>query len=208
MAITRAKIRGFPGADRLEGARRAVVAATPRGRKRTRRRRAVGWLTAGLGAGAVLTYFFDPARGKARRAQVRDRARGVARTVGRKLGRTGRYAGTTVGGMRERMTHRTRDYTPANDQTLAAKVESEVLGRADVPKGSINVNVEQGVVALRGTVRTPRQIKQIERLVRRVDGVRDIDNLLHLEGQVAENKRPAYEASVTRVTKSPSPTRS
>jgi hypothetical protein len=52
----------------------------------------------GLGLGAVLAHLFDPARGRARRAQYGDQAAAAVRDVARALGRRGRYASSTVRG--------------------------------------------------------------------------------------------------------------
>jgi hypothetical protein len=40
-------------------------------------------IIAGIGLGSGLMYFLDPARGKQRRAQVRDRAKRTSRQLGR-----------------------------------------------------------------------------------------------------------------------------
>jgi osmotically-inducible protein OsmY len=83
---------------------------------------------------------------------------------------------------------RQEETPPANDQTLAAKIESEVLGKAEYPKGSINVNVENGVVYLRGEVTSQDTKSAIEQDVRKVTGVVGVENLLHLPGEPAPTK--------------------
>ena len=80
-----------------------------------------------------------------------------------------------------------------DDNTLTAKVMSELFSDPDLPKGSIDVNSEYGVVVLRGEVRTPELIKEIEKRVRRIAGVRDVRNLLHLP------KTPAQMATGSHV---------
>ncbi|HVM12506.1 MAG TPA: BON domain-containing protein, partial [Actinomycetota bacterium] len=142
------------------------------------------------GAGALVVYLLDPQRGKARRHQLRDRSTAVARQAGRRVARAGRYAGATAVGLSRRLRHSRsgQPYAAPNDQTLAAKVESEVFRRVQVPKGSININVEEGVVVLRGEVGDAKQIAALEKAVNAVDGVRGVDNLLHLPGQPAPNK--------------------
>jgi hypothetical protein len=64
-----------------------------------------------------------------------------------------------------------------NDPALARKVESEIFRPADAPKGDVAVNVEYGVVFLRGTV-PEEKISELESAARSVDGVRDVENLL------------------------------
>jgi osmotically-inducible protein OsmY len=70
-----------------------------------------------------------------------------------------------------------RDY---DDVTLARKVESEIFRDADSPKGQVSVNAESGVVYLRGQVKNPEQMKALEAAARKVDGVKDVNNLLHM----------------------------
>ena len=68
-----------------------------------------------------------------------------------------------------------RDY---DDVTLARKVESELFRPADVPKGSISVNVNDGVVELRGELPDPKQIDELGDNAKKIDGVKDVRNLL------------------------------
>jgi osmotically-inducible protein OsmY len=69
-----------------------------------------------------------------------------------------------------------KDY---DDVTLARKVETEIFRPADVPKGSISVNVNDGVVELRGEIADQKQIDELGETAKNVDGVKDVRNLLH-----------------------------
>jgi osmotically-inducible protein OsmY len=69
-----------------------------------------------------------------------------------------------------------KDY---DDVTLARKVETEIFRPADVPKGSISVNVNDGVVELRGEIADQKQIDELGESAKQVDGVKDVRNLLH-----------------------------
>jgi len=51
-----------------------------------------------------------------------------------------------------------------------------------VPKGQINVNAENGVVVLRGQVEESELIRDLEAKTRKVQGVREVENLLHTPG--------------------------
>ena len=73
-----------------------------------------------------------------------------------------------------------------DDTTLARKVESEIFRDAEVPKGQININAEDGVVILRGEVERPELIKDLEEKTRSVQGVKGVENLLHAPGTEAE----------------------
>ena len=65
-----------------------------------------------------------------------------------------------------------------DDVTLARKVESELFRPADVPKGSISVNVNDGVVELRGELPDPEKIEELGETAKKIDGVKDVRNLL------------------------------
>ena len=72
-----------------------------------------------------------------------------------------------------------------DDVTLARKVETEIFRERDAPKGKIDVNVVDGVVELRGEADTPEMIEELVAKTRSVQGVRDVENLLHLPGEPA-----------------------
>ena len=61
-------------------------------------------------------------------------------------------------------------------------VESELFRDEQVPKGQINVNAENGKVYLRGEVGEAKMIRDLEQRARSVQGVHDVENLLHLPG--------------------------
>ena len=86
---------------------------------------------------------------------------------------------------RKAMHLRERQKEQPNDATLVAKVESEVFRDPAMPKGAVNVNAENGVVVLRGQVEKPELIAELEKKVRKVQGVHDVENLLHLPGAEA-----------------------
>jgi osmotically-inducible protein OsmY len=69
-----------------------------------------------------------------------------------------------------------KDY---DDVTLARKVETELFRPADAPKGQVSVNVNDGVVELRGELPDQQQIDELGANAKKVDGVRDVRNLLH-----------------------------
>jgi BON domain len=165
----------------------------PAHRARVERRKRLLFLVGGSAAGAALMALFDPVRGKARRARLVSQAGGFARRRARRFGRLGRRVVSDIEGYRDRVTYGRRgDYIAPNDATLEQKVESEVMGRSDVPRGSIVVNAEDGVIVLRGQVESEDQIEMVERLVRQVDGVRDVENLLHVKGTMPPNKAAAW----------------
>ena len=67
-----------------------------------------------------------------------------------------------------------------DDVTLARKVESEIFRADDAPKGAVDVNVVDGVVWLRGEVKHPEQIRELQHKAESVPEVQGVENLLHL----------------------------
>jgi hypothetical protein len=64
-----------------------------------------------------------------------------------------------------------------DDATLRDRVESQVLGAPDVPKGDMNIDAAAGVVTLRGTV-DAGLVVDLEERVAAVEGVVRVENLL------------------------------
>jgi osmotically-inducible protein OsmY len=146
----------------------------------------------GLGAAiAAFTYFFDPQNGARRRNMTRDRVLAFFRQGGRKAGQAGRAVASEAYGLKQKATHLKEEEKPQpDDVTLARKVESEIFRDADVPKGKINVNAEGGVIYLRGELDDPDLIKDLEKAARNVQGVSEVENLLHAPGTPAPTKQP------------------
>jgi osmotically-inducible protein OsmY len=111
--------------------------------------------------GAALAYFLDPDNGRRRRKTTADRLAALARRHGRS------DASATE--------------TP-DDATLARNVESEIFRDADVPKGKINVDAENGKVVLRGEADSPGMIDDLVGKARSVQGVQDVESLLQVSG--------------------------
>jgi osmotically-inducible protein OsmY len=139
--------------------------------------------------GGALMFFFDPQNGKRRRKMAVDRTLGFFRRRTREGARLARGVAAEAYGVSQKAKHLREEPKPQpDDATLAHKVETEIFRGADVPKGQINVNAENGVVVLRGEVRQPELIKDLEEKTRKVQGVRDVENLLHVPGQDAPTR--------------------
>lgn len=139
-----------------------------------------------VGIGAALTYFFDPQQGRGRRAQARDRLAAFFRRRYHQGERIGRAASAQAEGLVQKAKHLQEEPKPQpDDVTLTRKVETEIFRDADVPKGQINVNAENGTIYLRGEVGEPELIKDLEKRARKVQGVQEVENLLHLPGTKA-----------------------
>jgi osmotically-inducible protein OsmY len=134
--------------------------------------------------GAAIAYFFDPDNGRRRRKIVGDKTGKYFRQAGRQA----QGVGAQATGLKEKATHlRAQEKPQPDDVTLARKVETEIFRDADVPKGRINVNAEDGVVYLRGEVE-PDRIEELASKARSVQGVVGVENLLHAPGQEAPAK--------------------
>jgi|SRR5579884_1477752 len=113
--------------------------------------------------------------------QIIQRGGGIARDVLRISERLSRRALADSYGLFQRALHvRPAPKPGMDDVTLARKVETEIFRGAGAPKASVDVNVVDGVVWLRGEVKRPQQIRELERRASAVAEVRGVENLLHL----------------------------
>jgi osmotically-inducible protein OsmY len=149
----------------------------------------MGLFALGGALGALLAYFFDPQNGNRRRTVTRDRTAAFFRSGGRHAARTGRGVAAEVYGVAQKAQHLKEEPKDFDDATLADKIRSEVLRDPNLPKGQINVNVQHGVVQLRGEVPQAGLIEELVEQTRKVQGVRDVENLLHVPG----TKAPMHE---------------
>jgi BON domain-containing protein len=159
-------------------------------------RRGTGRWTLILGAavGAVAVYFFDPERGKTRRAQFIDWTGARVRRGWRSVNQLTREAQSNAGGLSQRMISLRSGRGPVDDLTLRDRVESEVFRNRNLPKGQINFDVESAIVTIRGQVDNALQIATVEKAVLKVPGVNGVENLLHVQGSPAPNKQEARES--------------
>jgi osmotically-inducible protein OsmY len=153
---------------------------------------------AGAGFGAAVTYFLDPRSGGERRHVARDKAGQVAssapvQTVAQTAAQQAQTVGRTAAQQAQEVAAKAKqaatggDSDPGDDNTLKAKVETEIFRDADAPKGNVDVTVVNGVVELRGQVDDPSQSEALELKTRMVSGVREVRNMLHLPGETAPN---------------------
>jgi osmotically-inducible protein OsmY len=72
-----------------------------------------------------------------------------------------------------------------DDATLKDKVESELYRDEHEAKGSISVNAQEGVVQLRGELPSQGLIDALVDRTQQINGVREVESLLHLVGTEA-----------------------
>ena len=135
----------------------------------------------GAAIGAAVAWFLDPNDGTRRRNVARDKAAKCARQGKQQAASQASHAGATIkgkataaapGGGREPAGER------LNDPGLQAKIESEVFRAADAPKEKVSVNVEDGIVYLRGELDDRAAIERLQEATAKVEGVRGVENLL------------------------------
>jgi osmotically-inducible protein OsmY len=142
----------------------------------------------GAAAGAAAAHFLDPESGTRRRHQLRDQAMAKARKGTREAVRQADYAAGKAKGAVATATpsmpgrDRAED---VDDVTLAHKVETEIFRDASAPKGDVSVDVQNGVVNLRGTVADEQWIDRLADAAKKVDGVKGVNNMLHRPGTPA-----------------------
>jgi hypothetical protein len=127
-------------------------------------------------------FLFD--RRNARRRRHMARERNVARIKRSARGgvRRARYFEGRAEGVAHKAVHAvpgTNHKEPADDLTLAQKVESEAFRHAAVSKAHVSVNAEGGTVFLRGRLDSDEEIEKLVTAARAVDGVQRVESLLH-----------------------------
>jgi len=168
-------------AARVARQARAAAAGEPRG---------PGWMgalvLAGLASvgGAIVAFLTDPARGRSRRARVVDQGGAMIRRSGRRAEHALRGVGATASGAMAAIRHARPSGTGAiDDVTLRDRAETELFRDPSVPKGTINVNAERGILVLRGEVPSAELRDRLVTEAERIDGVWSVHNLLRVEGE-------------------------
>jgi osmotically-inducible protein OsmY len=145
---------------------------------KTAKKSAKGWAGYKAAKGAGKTVKRKARRGPATRERVAKIAGaiGITAAIGivlakldrrKAVGKVKGAASSVTGG---------KDY---DDATLAHKVETELFRPADAPKDQVSVNVNDGVVELRGELPDQKQIDELGESARKIGGVKDVRNLLH-----------------------------
>ena len=153
-----------------------------------------GWLgaaaigvVAGL-TGAMVAYLTDPQRGKARRAQLVDQGTATVRHAVGEAERAVRVVASTAEGKIEALTQGGSRVASTDDVTLRDRAESILFRDPKVPKGTINLSAERGILVLRGEVPNARMRTKLGRDAEKVEGVWGVHNMLHLPGEAANEE--------------------
>jgi osmotically-inducible protein OsmY len=146
-----------------------------------------GWIAAILAAFVVGTlahrYFFDREHARRRRHIARERNVARLRRAARTSAKRARYRKGVAEGIAHKAAHAvpgTNSHRePADDLTLAQKVESEAFRHAEVSKAHVSVNAEGGTVFLRGRLENDDEVEKLIKAAEAVDGVKRVESRLH-----------------------------
>jgi uncharacterized membrane protein len=125
-----------------------------------------------LGIGVGLMYFFDPDRGKRRRAEVRNKVRHAANKTDDAIGKTSRDVANRFSGIVAEAESLFFSRGKPIDQVLVARVRSKV-GRLVSHPSSIEVKAAEGRVILSG----PILAKEVDSLLEHVSAIRGVTSL-------------------------------
>jgi hypothetical protein len=127
-------------------------------------------------------FIFDRHNARRRRHMARERNVARIKRGARGTVRRARYFEGRAEGVAHKAVHAVpgaNHKEPADDLTLAQKVESEAFRHAAVSKAHVSVNAEGGTVFLRGRLDSEAEIDKLVRAARAVDGVKRVESLLH-----------------------------
>ena len=68
-----------------------------------------------------------------------------------------------------------------DDAWIHTKIRTKLLGEGEFPGGSVNVDVKNNVVTLRGHVKSKEDRAKAEDIAKRTDGVKSVKNLLTIK---------------------------
>src|SRR3954462_9660273 len=132
--------------------------------------------TLGLAAGAAAVHFLG---GRDRRNAIRDQAMSKASTAASAVQSQASHVANQAKGAAQTVTPSGTRLEQPDDVTLARKVETEIFRAADAPKGSVSVDVQAGIVTLRGEVGEEQWIQRLGDEAGHVPGIQGVQNLLH-----------------------------
>jgi CBS domain-containing protein len=137
-----------------------------------------GALVAGsIGGGAALMYLLDPARGKARRRQLLDRAQSACRQSGKLADQIKHdIANRARGVAAETKSFWRHEIVP--DEKLLGRVRTK-LGRWTSHPHAIDVRVERGRVILGGPILAD-EVERLLAVLARIPGVTNVENRLEM----------------------------
>ena len=148
----------------------------------------------------TFVFYFDTVSGRRRRALARDQASRVGHVIGRvpkRIGRRGRFVRGVARGVVHNapLVSSNGTHAPADEETLVARVKSEIFRDAPVTAGTVNVDAYEGCVTLRGQLPSESDMRRLVAATKKVEGVTEVRSYLHLPDELPPNKAEMYEHS-------------
>lgn len=143
--------------------------------------------------GAAAAYYFDPDRGRARRAGLGQQVASARKRRQRQVEADTRYRDGEMQGEAARAAGG-GVFTPEDDIDISQAAHA-ALTKLDFSTSDVNVDVVDGVTTVRGQVDTTEAIDQVCRTVSAVPGVVEVRSFLHTPGTPAPNKAASLAAS-------------
>jgi hypothetical protein len=134
-------------------------------------------MLSGAAAGALAMYIFDPSRGHARRAHLRDRVTHLEHEAEQAVGATRTDLRNRARGLIAELRGYVRS-RQADDDVLTARVRAKI-GRWVSHPHAIEIHAHDGKVTLHGPL-FPHEMTPLLERVRGVRGVRAVENQLQL----------------------------
>jgi hypothetical protein len=134
-------------------------------------------LIGGLGVGAAAMYFWDPQKGTARRALVRDKANSVLKAKLEAKETMVRDARNRLQGIAAVTMRKLRRVTP-EDEKLVEQIRSK-MGHVISHPGAIDIGSAHGVVRIKGAI-LAAEVEPLMECVWTVDGVQSIEHQLDI----------------------------
>jgi osmotically-inducible protein OsmY len=152
-------------------------------------------LLIGSAVGAAAAYFFDPDLGSARRARLQDDIIATIHECRRSLDRA-------VHELQDRAQGAVAELDTAapwddDDLTVLTRVESVLSSIPGFPRGSVEAEVVDGRLVLRGEVTSQELGRQIVELASHVRGVAEVESLLRVAPHPASSENGAVRAVPT-----------
>lgn len=134
-------------------------------------------LISGAAIGAASAYLLDPDRGRSRRARLYDQTSALARKATGKSRSWVRYQKGAARGVAHKLSEPFREQEQSvDDDTLLQKIRSEAIGYWDPASENVEIDVDRGIVTLKGSVGKPTDHADLINLIRKVEGVEAIQD--------------------------------